>query len=95
MYTFETLKVTVNNDHTVLVQFNRPEKRNAFSQGMIDDLVACLGLLDHDESVRAVVLAGGPSGPFCGRSLHLHPSLPADCRMFPFPLPLAADVTSS
>jgi enoyl-CoA hydratase len=52
-----------------LIQFNRPAKRNAFSQKTIGEFVATLAYLDSVETVRAVVLTGGPEGPFCGKFL--------------------------
>nr|XP_036577172.1 enoyl- hydratase [Colletotrichum truncatum]KAF6784084.1 enoyl- hydratase [Colletotrichum truncatum] len=66
MDNLQTLQLTVDADKGVaLVRFNRPAKRNAFSQAMIGELVATLAHLDALESVRAVVVTGGPDGPFC------------------------------
>lgn len=49
---------------TALVRLARPEKLNALTLGMLDELVAAAGRLRRDASVRAVVLAGeGPA--FC------------------------------
>ncbi|MBB6627565.1 enoyl-CoA hydratase/isomerase family protein [Nocardioides sp. KIGAM211] len=46
------------------VTLNRPEKRNALSAGLIEDLVRILGELDESDDVSAVILRGaGPS--FC------------------------------
>ncbi len=68
MDALQSLKVTLNAaDGTALVEFNRPEKRNAFSQGMIGDMVTILDILERNVAVRAVVLTGGSAGPFCGR----------------------------
>ncbi|KAI5862060.1 enoyl-CoA hydratase/isomerase [Durotheca rogersii] len=59
-------KITLDADKgTALIQFDRPKKRNAFSQAMLTELVALLGALDALETVRAVVLTGGPDGHFC------------------------------
>jgi len=66
MDALQNLKVTINNDNTALIEFNRPDKRNAFSQAMIGEMVMALDQLDKDASVRAVVLCGSPAGPFCG-----------------------------
>ncbi|KXH46113.1 enoyl-CoA hydratase/isomerase [Colletotrichum salicis] len=61
-----TLKLTVDSDKGVaLVRFDRPAKRNAFSQVMIGELVSTLAHLDALDTVRAVVVTGGPEGPFC------------------------------
>ncbi|KAI1437213.1 enoyl-CoA hydratase/isomerase [Xylaria sp. CBS 124048] len=47
-----------------LVQLNRPGKRNALTQAMMDRLIAVLGQLDQDKGVRAVVLMGTRNGAF-------------------------------
>ncbi|TDZ37046.1 Enoyl-CoA hydratase [Colletotrichum spinosum] len=66
MADLQTLQLTLDEPKGVaLVRFNRPAKRNAFSQAMIGELVATLKRLDAEESIRAVVVAGGPDGPFC------------------------------
>ncbi|KAK2031013.1 enoyl-CoA hydratase/isomerase [Colletotrichum zoysiae] len=66
MDNLQTLKLSVDAEKAVaLVQFNRPAKRNAFSQAMIGELVATLAHLDALDAVRAVVVTGGPDGPFC------------------------------
>lgn len=65
----DNLKVTIDEGLGVaLVQLDRPEKRNAFSQAMIGGLVAILSQLDSNALVRALVLTGSPDGPFCGLS---------------------------
>ncbi|TKW57167.1 Enoyl-CoA hydratase, mitochondrial [Colletotrichum tanaceti] len=62
----QTIRLTVDAAKGVaLVRFDRPAKRNAFSQAMIGELVATLAHLDALDSVRAVVVTGGPDGPFC------------------------------
>jgi enoyl-CoA hydratase len=61
------VKVTINGTTGVaLVLLDRPKKRNAFSQVMIDDLITALGRLDALDTVRAAVITGGADGPFCG-----------------------------
>ncbi|KAM7189913.1 ClpP/crotonase-like domain containing protein [Naviculisporaceae sp. PSN 640] len=58
--------VTVNDDTGVaLVRLDRPAKRNAFSQAMVDGLVSIFSQLDASSSVRVVLFAGCPDGPFC------------------------------
>jgi hypothetical protein len=48
----------------LLVEFNRPSKRNAFSREMRDGLVEALQVVASDDSIREVVLTGkGPA--FC------------------------------
>jgi enoyl-CoA hydratase len=61
------LIVTIMDMGVALVQLNRPKKRNALSQGLIDELTGALGQLDHSPTVLAVVLTS--SGPFCGMSV--------------------------
>ncbi|WYZ40002.1 hypothetical protein EsH8_IV_000343 [Colletotrichum jinshuiense] len=62
----QTLQLTVDADKGVaLIRFDRPAKRNAFSQAMIGELVSTLAHLDALDTVRAVVVTGGPDGPFC------------------------------
>ncbi|EXF82363.1 enoyl-CoA hydratase/isomerase [Colletotrichum fioriniae PJ7] len=66
MENLTTLKLTVDSEKGVaLVRFDRPAKRNAFSQVMIGELVSTLAHLDALETIRAVVVTGGPDGPFC------------------------------
>lgn len=52
-----------------VVQLNRPARRNALTQGMIDRLVALLAQLDRNDAVRAVVLMGTRKGAFSGLSI--------------------------
>ncbi|KAJ8121518.1 hypothetical protein ONZ43_g2046 [Nemania bipapillata] len=47
-----------------IVQLNRPARRNALTQGMMDRLVALLAQLDRNDAVRAVVLMGTRKGAF-------------------------------
>lgn len=65
----EHIKITVRDTGVAIIQLNRPEKRNAFNQSMIVGLAATLSKLNSDDAVRAVVLTGGPNGPFCGEYL--------------------------
>jgi 1,4-dihydroxy-2-naphthoyl-CoA synthase len=67
MENLQYLKVTIDGEKGVaLIVFNRPTKRNAFSQAMIGEIVTALTLLDQENSVRVVVCTGGSDGPFCG-----------------------------
>ncbi len=43
-----------------VVELNRKRQLNALSMALRDELEACLGGLEDDDSVRAVVLTGGP-----------------------------------
>ena len=58
---YEHLEVE-RDEHVATVWLNRPEKLNAMSRDMWEDLPLAVGELNADESVRVVVLAGrGPS----------------------------------
>jgi enoyl-CoA hydratase len=60
------VKHTIREDGVALVELDRPKKRNALTQVMINQIVSTLRLLNQDPDVRAVVLTGSvPSGPFC------------------------------
>ncbi|PNH46295.1 hypothetical protein VD0004_g1753 [Verticillium dahliae] len=66
MDSLKNIKVTFDSQKGVaLVRFDRPAKRNAFSQAMIEEMVSVLHHLDGLNTVRAVVLTGCPDGPFC------------------------------
>jgi enoyl-CoA hydratase/carnithine racemase len=58
------IRVEALDDELVLISLERPEKRNALSRPLIEQLTAELRRVGSDASVRGVVLAGaGPS--FC------------------------------
>jgi enoyl-CoA hydratase/isomerase-like protein len=66
---FSNIRVEIDAPKGVaVVRFDRPAKRNAFSQAMIGEIVSALAQVDASDDVRAVVLTGGPEGPFCGES---------------------------
>ncbi|KAA8643675.1 hypothetical protein EYZ11_003391 [Aspergillus tanneri] len=48
----------------VIVTLNRPEKRNAFTSTMAEDLVKAFTLFDHDDRVKTIVLTGA-GDTFC------------------------------
>jgi enoyl-CoA hydratase/carnithine racemase len=64
------IRIEALDDQHVLISLERPEKRNALSRPLIEQLTAELRRLAADEAVRGLVLAGaGPS--FCaGVDLH-------------------------
>ena len=51
-------------DRVLTVTLNRPEKLNAFTGRMADDLIAAFDRADADDEVRAVVVTGAGRG-FC------------------------------
>ncbi|CAI4217770.1 unnamed protein product [Parascedosporium putredinis] len=66
MDALQNLKVTLDPSTGVaLVVLHRPAKRNAFSQAMIQEMVATLAHLDVEDTIRAVIITGAPDGPFC------------------------------
>ena len=56
---FENILVEIESP-IATVTLNRPKVLNALSPELIKELTTALGELDADESVRAVVLTGGP-----------------------------------
>jgi enoyl-CoA hydratase/carnithine racemase len=57
MATYPTVLYTVE-DGIATITLNRPEKMNAFTAQMRDDLVACFDASDADDAVRAVIVTG-------------------------------------
>src|ERR1700694_4664332 len=51
------------------VTLNRPKVLNALSPALIGELTGALSELDADDSVRAVVLTGGPQGFAAGADI--------------------------
>lgn len=47
-----------NRDKTAILWLARPEKRNAFHEQMIDELLVALERLRHEETMRALVIRG-------------------------------------
>ena len=61
------IQVSIDSEGIALIKLNRPEKRNALSQQLIDALVSTIARVDCDEKVRVIVLTGSnPAGPFSG-----------------------------
>ncbi|KAJ4346305.1 hypothetical protein N0V95_005515 [Ascochyta clinopodiicola] len=59
------LIITRKEGSVAVLELNRPKKRNALSQDLIDELIETLSRLDRDATVRAVILTGSGEGPFC------------------------------
>ena len=51
-------------NHVVTLTLNRPEKLNAYSEVMVHELIAALGVARDDDEVRAVIITGAGRG-FC------------------------------
>ncbi|KAF5714815.1 enoyl hydratase [Fusarium mundagurra] len=87
MENLQDIKLSTNGDTGVaLIQFNRPAKRNAFSQNTINEIVATLDHLDSVDTVRAVVLTGGPEGHFCAHKIEFLKDLTDALARFSKPL---------
>ena len=52
------------DDSVAVITMNRPDRRNAFSQGMVSALGAVLAQVEADDAVGCVVLTGA-GGAFC------------------------------
>ncbi len=62
-YEYQTIQVSVSND-ILTVTLNRPEKKNALSFKMVDELITVAAHISKDKSLRAVIL-NGSEGTFC------------------------------
>src|SRR5215207_3412364 len=67
--TYETIQVQ-NEGAAAVITLNRPERRNAISTQLMDELVDALGAADRDPAMRAVILTGGPSYFAAGADLN-------------------------
>jgi enoyl-CoA hydratase/carnithine racemase len=56
---------TARADGIFIVTLHRPERMNAFTPAMKDDVVAALDEADADDAVRAVVITGSGDRAFC------------------------------
>lgn len=54
-----------HKDAVAIVKLNRPEKLNAFSNAMFDELDALLDLLEQQQDLRVVILIGAGERAFC------------------------------
>src|SRR5665213_2352990 len=61
--TFETLLFSVEGG-IATVTLNRPDRLNAFTTGMMVDLIAAFDVTDADDAVKAVIVTGAGRG-FC------------------------------
>src|SRR5690349_17158095 len=48
-----------------IVTLNRPEKMNAFTRTMMDEIISAMDEADADDAVRAVVFTGSGERAFC------------------------------
>ena len=62
-YQYETLQVSVI-ENIATVTINRPQKKNAMSFKVVNELIAVAGHISKDKTLRAVIL-NGAEGTFC------------------------------
>ena len=60
---FESLIYEVD-DYVCTITLNRPEKRNALSAQLVNELIYALELAGEDDGVRAIILTGAGKA-FC------------------------------
>ena len=65
----ETIAVTQDGPSCVIT-LNRPDKRNAISTLMMDELIAALKAAEAEPSIRGVVITGGPAFFAAGADLN-------------------------
>jgi len=63
---YSTLKIEMLDQGIMLLTLNRPEKLNAVSHAMLDDLADLWAKLRHDFDTRVVILQGAGEKGFCG-----------------------------
>jgi enoyl-CoA hydratase len=71
---FETLELEIDQQ-VATVTLNRPDKANAMSATMWDELQTCFEWLDEEPSVRAIILAGNGKNFCSGIDLGLFGSI--------------------
>jgi enoyl-CoA hydratase/carnithine racemase len=64
MPTYDTIMTEIS-DGIMTITLNRPEKMNAFTAGMMQDMVAAFDVADADDAVRAVIVTGSGERAFC------------------------------
>jgi enoyl-CoA hydratase len=74
---YETLRLERPRDGVALLTLDRPERLNALTFGMFEELHAVCAELSADATVRAVVLTGAGRGFCSGLDLHDAARLPA------------------
>ncbi|WP_095012807.1 crotonase/enoyl-CoA hydratase family protein [Tsuneonella mangrovi] len=52
-------------DKIATITLHRPEKMNAFTRTMMDEIIAALDVTDADDSIRAVIFTGHGDQAFC------------------------------
>lgn len=60
------VRLAVSHEGVGILEIDRPQKKNALSQAVIDDLIGAISDAEKDERVRCVVLTSSEGGPFSG-----------------------------
>jgi enoyl-CoA hydratase len=61
-----TVVLSIREAGVAVLQLNRPRKRNALSQQLIQELTGVMQQLDRDIGIRSVVLTSVGHSPFSG-----------------------------
>ncbi|MBD1555853.1 enoyl-CoA hydratase/isomerase family protein [Vibrio sp. S9_S30] len=61
---FTFIQLTYPAHHVALITFNRPEKLNALSEDMQNELLLALENVDHDDNIRVVMFTGSGNKAF-------------------------------
>lgn len=69
------LIVSHQHEGIAVVELNRPRKKNALSQALINELTGTLHHLDRSPDILVVVLCSAFGTPFCGRQRSFSTSL--------------------
>ena len=64
MSDYQTIKVDID-DGIMTLTLHRPEKMNAFTSEMMQEMIAAFDRADADDSVRAVIVTGSGDKAFC------------------------------
>ena len=62
--TYDNLEIDFPEEGIARVTLNRPERLNAMTYGLVNDLHGALDAVDNDHAIRAVILTGSGRG-FC------------------------------
>ncbi|MBT7761044.1 MAG: enoyl-CoA hydratase/isomerase family protein, partial [Rhodospirillaceae bacterium] len=57
-------------DHMARITLNRPEKKNALNQGLMDELIGALQDIRDNRDIRCIVIAGAGDTFCAGMDLH-------------------------
>ena len=66
----EYIKTSSPKSGVVLIELNRPEKRNALNNATLQEIVDCLQQLEADTAVKVVVITGNPQCFAAGADLN-------------------------